>query len=148
MSFLFHWFLFGVAGILFVFSFPHVMTSAFLTNATATAHVHLLRMHFSLHLSLSPNAFHSSYELNFFFDAHTSPKLFTWINEGNKYLFSLNEIYWSVSFMHGFCFVCIVFLFSLRFYPSFNENHLLFSGDYQLVKIHLKFSAESYFKLC
>lgn len=72
--------------------------------------------------------------------AHITETFHLDINEGNKYLFSLNEIYWSVSFMQGFCFVCIFFLSSLHFHRYFNENNLFFSEDYQLVKIHLKFS--------
>lgn len=68
----------------------------------AHTHTHIwLRNAYSLHSSLSLDKCRSFTRwISASMRAHH--KLFTWINEGNKYLFSLNEIYWSVSFVGSF----------------------------------------------
>ena len=97
MSFLFHWFLFVAT--IFVFSFP---ITHYQTSPAACVAIHIwLRNAYSLHLSLSLDKCRSfTRRISASMRAHH--KLFTWINEGNKYLFSLNEIYWSVSFVRSF----------------------------------------------
>lgn len=60
-------------------------------------------------------------------------------NGKRKYLFRLNGIYWRV-FPSSLYFVLSFFV--LLFRSPVDEHHLLFSQDYQLVKIHLKFAEQ------